>query len=235
MMMRSLDEETKIYNNGDIILTSVGRIYLEKNMKESVELMTSIRNTMIKDFNLSIIKKEREFTLDTRIYLKDNLIVNSYLKISNLFMRYLIENKINVGYEALNMQDITTGIVKKIGYLEFKTLSDDDIHSLLKPVYYRYWYNRNKNLSGVLESIQDNYLPEKIVLYNVKCYIENSKLKLLDYFEIDLSETLYLEKIKKWKEYKCVSLGDIQEFDKVEILFNKNIFIINEIIFYVKK
>lgn len=235
MMLKALNEEIRTYNDGNIILTSIGRIYLERNIKTSNELMNNIKNTMVRDFHLSKIKKEREFTLDTGIYLKDNLIVNSYLKISNLFMGYLIENKINIGYEELNMQKITTGIIKEIGYLEFDTLSDNDIHSLLKPVYYRYWYNRNKNLLGVLERTQGYSLPEKLVLYDVRCYIENSKLKLLDYFEIDLSETMYLEKIKKWKEYNCISLEDIQKFDKVEILFNRNIFIITKIMFYVKK
>ena len=238
MYLKNVDEKIEFYGKrNEGIVTSLGRIYLEENIRISNDLMSELkhkaRELKLKEEFLSGEKKEIEYILDKVIFLKENMELSSYLKISNLFMRCLIENKVEDEYEKLNMRYIVKGIIDKLGYLEFDNLSDNDIHSLLKPVYYRYWCNRNKNMSKVLVGTNYNNLPEKIILYDVECKIVNSKLKLLDRFEVDLSEVICVD--MKCLEYKCVSLGEVTRFNKVEINFNKEKYFICKIIFHIKK
>ena len=58
-------------------------------------------------------------------------------------------------------------------------------------------------------------------MYDVPCIIEYSRLRLLDNFWIDLKENIEV-KIQNppyftYRDYMCLSIGNIKKFDKVEI------------------
>ena len=63
-----------------------------------------------------------------------------------------------------------------------------------------------------------------MVLYDVPCIIENSKLRILDRFKIDISESAVIrdEASRKYFSYgfNCISLG-VSKFDRVEIIFEE--------------
>lgn len=216
--------------NGAIVLSSLGRIYVlpnyinnayvEYNYSEfllNINNIKTISSKQIKDFNDygkkygEIIYKYNNISVDT------SELVN-YLKVSNSFMIFLIDNNINTSFENI-IQNYT---------LELLRLSVNDIHSLLKPVYARYMMaKRNpKNLISIRENI-NNYSNgcniRKVTLYDVPGIIENSELRLLDKFWIDLTENIEIKTPNSlyftYQNYKCLSLGNIKKFDKVEIEF----------------
>lgn len=207
--------------NGTIVLSSLGRVYVfpdymnntsfRYSYSEFILNINSIKtfsSKQIKDFNNygtrygDIIYEYNNVNISTSEYVK-------YLEVSNSFIAFLIDNNINVSFEYA---------VKN--YLSL--LSFDDIKSLLKPVYVRYMMAKKnpQNLIRIRKNISVRNI-RKVVLYDVPCIIEYSKLRLLDNFWIDLKENIEV-KIQNppyftYRDYICLSIGNIKKFDKVEI------------------
>ena len=151
--------------------------------------------------------------IDLREYIQDRL--TFYLELSDKFMLYLIENNIKVTFDEALMEFSQY----KFNLTDF---SRQTIYSLLKPVYYRYEkYTRNdkNSLLGLADSIkypkQSRIFPKEIILYDVPCIVNDSKLQLLDNFEIPLTD---IKEISRYsKELKCLHLGNIHTFKFVKI------------------
>lgn len=207
--------------NGAIVLSSLGRVYILPNYMNNVSLKYNYSEFILNINNIKTFssKQIKDFnTYGTRygdiIYEYNNGSINTsefvkYLEVSNSFMTFLIENNINISFEYA---------VKNYSSL----LSFDDIKSLLKPVYIRYMMARKnpQNLIKIRKNITVRNT-RKVVLYDVPYIIENSRLRLLDNFWIDLKENIEV-KIQNppyftYRDYMCLSIGNIKKFDKVEI------------------
>ena len=206
---------------GAIVLSSLGRIYVLPNYMNNISFRYSYSEFILNINNIKTLssKQIKDFnTYGTRyediIYEYNNISINTsefvkYLEVSNSFMTFLIDNNINVSFEY---------VVKNYSSL----LSFNDIKSLLKPVYVRYMMAKKnpQNLISIRKNIAVRNI-RKVVLYDVPCIIEYSRLRLLDNFWIDLKENIEV-KIQNppyftYRDYMCLSIGNIKKFDKVEI------------------
>lgn len=210
------NEETQ--GNGYFLKSTFGRVYI---------------NSYIKDYEFITHNKLRIGTnvIDTSRTQYDNITyvhsalrslcigeLFNYFNITDYFLERLIREKINCSFESIYfIKDIPLGEVDK--------------HSLLKPVYYRY-ISIKKNNPSALKIIENNLKNkntesynidyEKMVLYDVPCIIQDSKLRILDKFWIDISEYLTILINGKYISYtfNCLSLG-VDKFDRVEITLEK--------------
>lgn len=166
-----------------LIITDFGRMYVNSNIKD-YELLSP--NELRIGANIINLPKQTQYGNITythsllRAYNVEEL--SEYFKITDSFMERLIRGNIKCSFE-------------NIPFLKDIKLSDTDKHSLLKPVYYRY---KTKDHSA-LKAIQDNL--NKInkdsctinygtmTLFDVPCIIKDSKLRILDNFWIDISES----------------------------------------------
>lgn len=200
----------RIIINKNYIVTSLGRVYLNKEFgykgrkNEAINITYEVLDHYFPESDLAI-KSGTVFEFEKII---DNIYnLDNYFNISSKFMEYLIDTKEQYWDKAIQ---------------NFRNnLSDNDSYSLLKPVFFRYRnLLRNKeNLKKVKNSLYHIQRYKKITLYNVKYQLRNNQLRLLDNFWIDLTE---IEEINingryHYSEFECISLGDIQIFDKIEI------------------
>lgn len=214
--------------NGTIILSSLGRIYVLPNYMNNIYFEHNYSEFLLNINNLKTIssKQFEDFhdygkKYGNIIYEYNNISVNtsklvSYLKVSDSFMAFLINNNMNTSFENI-VQNFKSRLFR---------LSVNDIHSLLKPVYIRYMMaKRNpQNLIRIRENINNysnSWNIKKVTLYDVPCIIKNSELRLLDNLWIDLTESVEVKTQNSlyftYQNYKCLSLGSIKKFDKVEI------------------
>lgn len=186
------------------IITEKGRVYInEKLVVKDVNYDVAIK-TQFPNYgrNYGEIKYE---------YLKYNILpttlLQGYINISDSFMFFLIDNQII---------DFNQAIAR------FQSgLSLEDVRSLLKPVFVR--YSLAKRSPHDLIKIRNNIgvrKPKKITLYDVPIVLQDSRLRLLDNFSIDLMEEEFIN--NDYNNYKCVYLGRIRKFDKVEIEMDDN-------------
>lgn len=223
-------EEIKIMDkNEGLYITNTGRIYsaytdCEINTLNGIYSTLKIGNKVysIKYLQEKFFPNTQSFwtkqifiyhNIDLRDYIQDRL--TFYLELSDKFMLYLIENNRKIAFDEALMEFSQS----KFNLINF---SRQTVYSLLKPVYYRYdKYTRNdKNaLLGLADSIkypkQPRTFPKEIILYDVPCIINNSKLKLLDNFELDLIDMN--ESSCYCRELKCLYLGSIHTFKFVKI------------------
>lgn len=194
--------------------TNFGRVYINSQIKDYERIAPDklrIENRVI------TLPKQTQYGNITythsllRAYNVGEL--SEYFKITDSFMERLIRENIKCSFE-------------NIPFLKDIKLSDTDKHSLLKPVYYRY---KTKDHSA-LKAIQDNL--NKInkdsctinygtmTLFDVPCIIKDSKLRILDNFWIDISESTNILENGRYIPYvfNCISLG-VKKFSKVEIVF----------------
>lgn len=212
LKVRGVNEKIEV--NRNCIITSIGRVYLNKEFgyEEKRSKAIDIAYEVLNEYypkNTSAIKNGTVFVFEKVI---DNLNdLDKYFNLSSKFMEYLIDTKEQYWDRAIQ---------------NFRTkLSTDDSCSLLKPVFFRYRnLAKNRENLGKLRSSLNNNIQRynKMVLYNVKYELRDNKLRLLEDFWIDLTE---IEDVKYYsEEFECISLGNIKSFDKVEIeLGNKDI------------
>ena len=134
-------------------------------------------------------------------------LLQGYITVSDSFMDFLIANQVI---------DFNQAIARFQSGLSFQ-----DVHSLLKPVFVR--YSLAKMNPHDLIKIKNNIevrKPKKITLYDVPVVLQDSWLRLLDNFSIDLTEEEFVN--NGYSNYKCVYLGRIRKFDKVEIEMDDN-------------
>ena len=223
-------EEIKIMDkNEGLYITNTGRIYsayvnceveslngINPNFKFGDKVYSMEYLQQIFFPNTQSVWTKQIFTyrnIDLREYIQKRL--TFYLELSDKFMLYLIENNIKVTFDEALMEFSQY----KFNLTDF---SRQTIYSLLKPVYYRYEkYTRNdkNSLLGLADSIkypkQSRVFPKEIILYDVPCIVNDSKLQLLDDFELDLTDMN--ENSHYCKELKCLYLGNISAFKFVKI------------------
>lgn len=209
--------------NEYLLKTNFGRIYVNSNIKD-YELLSPnelrIGTTIINLPQQTIYNKIIYVHSETRDF---NVgVLRRYFETSDNFLEELIKENVNCPFE-------------EIPFLNDIDLSDTDKHSLLKPVYHRYISTKRNNplyLQNILKKlterkniISDAIYYNKMVLYDVPCIIENSKLRILDRFKIDISEYAKIGGRYFSDKFSCISLG-VSKFDRVEIIFeeiNRNI------------
>ena len=209
--------------NEYLLKTNFGRIYVNSNIKD-YELLSPnelrIGTTIINLPQQTIYNKIIYVHSETRDF---NVgVLRRYFETSDNFLEELIKENVNCPFE-------------EIPFLNDIDLSDTDKHSLLKPVYHRYISTKRNNplyLQNILKKlterkniISDAIYYDKMVLYDVPCIIENSKLRILDRFKIDISEYAVINGRYFSDKFSCISLG-VSKFDRVEIIFeeiNRNI------------
>ena len=186
------------------IIMEKGRVYINerlvvKDVNYDVAIKTQFPNYGI---NYGEIKYEylKYGTLSTTL-------LQGYITVSDSFMAFLIDSQVIDFNQAI---------------AQFQSgLSFQDVRSLLKPVFAR--YSLAKMNPDDLIKIRNNIRvrkPKKITLYDVPVVLQNSRLRLLDNFNIDLTEEEFVN--NDYNNYKCVYLGRIRKFDKVEIEMDDN-------------
>lgn len=186
------------------IITEKGRVYINerlvvKDVNYDVAIKTQFPNY---GRNYGEIKYEylKYGTLSTAL-------LQGYITVSDSFMAFLIDSQVIDFNQAI---------------AQFQSgLSFQDVRSLLKPVFAR--YSLAKMNPDDLIKIRNNIgvrKPKKITLYDVPVILQNSWLRLLDNFNIDLTEEEFVN--NDYNNYKCVYLGRIRKFDKVEIEMDDN-------------
>lgn len=216
----STTEKTMV--NKCFLKTNFGRIYVNSHIKD-YELLSPnelrIGTTIINLPQQTMYNKITYIHSETRDF---NVgVLRRYFETSDNFLERLIKENVNCPFE-------------NIPFLNDIDLSDTDKHSLLKPVYHRYISTKRNNplyLQNILKKlierkniISDAIYYDKMVLYDVPCIIENSKLRILDRFKIDILESAVIrdEASRKYFSYgfNCISLG-VSKFDRVEIIFEE--------------
>lgn len=223
-------EEIKMMDkNEGLYITNTGRIYsayvnceveslngINPNFKfgDKVYSMEYLQQRFFP--NTQSIWTKQIFTyhnIDLREYIQERL--TFYLELSNKFMLYLIENNEKITFD----EALTEFSQYKFNLINF---SRETVHSLLRPVYYRYQkYTRNdkNSLLGLADDIKypkhPRTFPKEIILYDIPYIVNNSKLQLLDGFELDLTDMN--ENSCYCRELKCLYLGNICAFKFVKI------------------
>lgn len=223
--LTSQKEEIKMINNqSGLYITNTGRIYSYYNncsvkfIDGEYKLIVGEQLFPMEDLqkicfpNASKIWNKQEFkyiNIDYNQYMLDK--VYFYTELSDKFMLYLIENG--------NMSSFEETIRQFSFQINLRKFSKETIYSLLKPVYVRYERYDKVNLFSLAESIrnpeQPRKLPTQIVLYDVPCVVNNSRLKLLDNFELNLRDYIMLS--PRAEELNCLYLGNIEQFKFVNI------------------
>ena len=196
--------------------TTFGRVYINSCIKD-YELITP--NKLRIGTNTISLPDKTQYgnIIYTHSTLRDfNVgVLLTYFNVTDYFLERLIRENINCSFE-------------NIYFLKDIPLGDIDKYSLLKPVYHRY-ISTKKNKPSVLRKIEDNLKKrnkesynidyDKMVLYDVPCFIKNSKLRILDKLWIDISEFLEISVNGNYIPcvFNCLSLG-VDKFDRVEIM-----------------
>lgn len=201
--------------NGELILSNYGRVMVREDMIGMIDI-EKLREKFIevlkeKGYKIYNGKKIEYHYTNYSINDGGNLDILSNLKnITDNFMLFLIKYNINEFEDAFET------------FLEDVECIKENLRSILKPVWFR--YSRLKwdkdHLNKVKNNIENNKMIKEIVLYDVPFRLEDSKLILLQKFELDLTEDIYSNEIKKDCYYKTVHLG-IKKIDRVEIYLNQ--------------
>lgn len=212
--VRGVNEKIEV--NRNYIITSLGRVYLNKEFgyrgkrSEAIDIAYEVLDKYYPK-NTSAIKSRTVFVFERVIDNLDDL--DKYFNLSSKFMEYLIDTKEQYWNRAIQ---------------NFRSkLSANDSYSLLKPVFFRYrnLAKNRENLRKVRSSLNNIQRYKKMVLYNVKYELRDNKLRLLEDFWINLTEIEDVKINSRYysKEFECISLGNIKSFDNVEIEFdNRN-------------
>lgn len=208
----------KIINGRNVMVTSLGRVYInpntvsnhvyDQNQLQYMDLNGNRHGVGLKEIFSNYGERYSGVTYTYQNRISDIRILEYYLNISNRYLYYLIENKV----ECLFEQSIESF------FLLFNSrLSQVDIHSLLKPVYIRYFQIKKNNsiLEKIKSDLENIYSIKKVVLYDVPVILENSKLRILENFYIDISEDIVFG--REIIKFNCISMGGIRKFNKVEI------------------
>lgn len=203
MYLENKAPEQKMVREQAIIMEK-GRVYINERLEErNVDYDTAIK-IVFPNYGGSHGKVKYE-------YLKYNTLpttlLQGYITISDSFMAFLIDNRIVDWNQAIAR--FPSG------------LTSQDVHSLLKPVFVR--YDLAKDNSDNLIKIRSNIgikRARKITLYDVSVVLQNSYLRLLDNLSIDLTEEELIN--NSYNRYKCVYLGKIKKFEKVDIEMDDN-------------
>lgn len=213
---KNINEE--IRNGRNVMITSLGRVYINPNTVSNytyeqnqlnymdmnngtyrIEIKQAFPNYGVKYGDLTYVYQNR--ILDMRG-------VEAYLRISNEFLHYLIKNKPECSFEQS---------VEYFFNLYTLKLCQSDIRSLLKPVYIRYLQMKKNSfgLEKVKNGLGNIHSIEKVILYDVPVILNNSRLRILENFYIDISEDIIFG--REIIKFNCISMGGIRKFDKVEI------------------
>ena len=217
--LRSIGKIESTMGNEYVLGTTFGRVYVNSNIKDYELVAPNKLRIGTNTINLPEKTQYRNITYTHSALRTFNLgELLGYFKIGDYFLERLIRENINCSFE-------------NIYFLKDIPLSDTDKYSLLKSVHYRYISIKRNNYRA-LKVIGDNLKKrnkesynidyDKMVLYDVPCFIKNSKLRILDKLWIDISEFLEIPVNGNYIPcvFNCLSLG-VNKFDRVEIILEK--------------
>lgn len=212
--LNSFEDEKNIYEDRECMISNYGRVTFKGEFYKLKRKLNNILNSKYISYRDMVLT--REF-MSLNSSEKNRLI--RYIFYADKFLLFLIENDFN---------NFNTALKEFNRFENFEILSYKEKISLLKPVYYRYTKKSSwelKNLQIELrrrlkvtreEKIEEYKLPKKIVLYNVSYeLIEYSYLKILGELKINLKDSIF-------SYGDTYILGNIREFDKVEIEIYQN-------------
>lgn len=217
-----------------LYMSNLGRIYslnneffIEYRNKESYLVQNNIKRKSysIKELQTELFQndlsmeqkiKYKYFNVDENLKLMDSL--SQYIKVSDLFMSYLIDKKIIGDFEKA-----VYGFFHKNNWI----LKEDLKNCLLKPIYIRFSYLiHTSDCTKIKDNIKNQKMTDEVVLYDVPCKLKNSELIIFDYLKINLKDYV----ADSYDELDCIYLGEtlFKEIRfkiktcNVEIIFTKN-------------
>ena len=208
------NDEKTISKGENYIISNYGRVTFNGNfyrLKRKIDNILYFKSVYYEDMVLT-----REFIELKNFEIK---ILMLYIYYADRFLLFLIDN---------NFRDFDTALKEYEKYWNFDSLSNKEKISLLKPVYYRYSKKSSTELKNLQieirkrikvireEKIAEYKLPKKLILYNVPYeLIEYSYLKILGEIKINLKDSIF-------QNGKTYILGNIKEFDRVELEISSN-------------
>lgn len=222
---KEFQEEVEVFGiHNHLFATNTGRLYVDSQYANNYQVLTDesgekyLYNVYSNDyFYLNKLQytlfsekdfEERDITLIYCDRDKSKKIYNclqEYIKISDIFMVFLIDNSCRSFDWAIKR------FLEK--YYKIYTITQT-AYSLLKPVFVRYKYQDERSLSKIRTNILNGNIVKEVVLYDVPCIIRGSKLELLKELKIDLSDNIGI--FNSCYDVKCLSLG-IETFREVRI------------------
>lgn len=209
------EDEKTIYIDRDYIISNYGRVAFNGDFCKLKRKIDNIIHSKYIYFENMILT--REFIELNNLEIRRLMLYTFY---ADRFLLFLIDN---------NFRNFDTALKEYEKIIEFKLLKYKEKISLLKPVYYRYTKKSNielKNLQISIrkkikdireERISEYKFPEKLVLYNVPYeLIDYLYLRILGELKLSLRDSILNRR-------NIYILGDIKEFDKIEVEICSNI------------
>ena len=199
---------------GEYVITSFGRVYINAEKKDYNIL--SLNQIRIGEEIITIPQPKNICYVSSEVKGTNLSEIKKYLKICSYFFKELIEKNADYPFEEINFRSLLCNAP----FIEEVSFNNQIIHSLLKPVYYRYISIKRNNPKGInkirMNLSYENWYDltiktEKMTLFDVPCDIKDSKLNILGICEVYLGEG--------W--FDCLSLGAIDKIDKIEIEFGE--------------
>lgn len=214
IMLNGLENEKNIYEDRECTISNYGRVTFNGNfyrLKRKIDNILYSKSVYYEDMVLT-----REFIELKNFEIK---ILMLYVYYADRFLLFLTEK---------SFSDFNIALEEYNKFINFKLLSNEEKISLLKPVYYRYSKKNSTELKNLQieirkrikvireEKITEYKLPKKLILYNVPYeLIEYSYLKILGEIKINLKDSIF-------QNGKTYILGNIKEFDRVELEISSN-------------
>lgn len=189
---------------------------VQNNVKRKSYSIKDLQTKLFPNMSMEQKIKYEYFNVDESLKLIDSL--SQYIKISDLFMSYLIDKKIIGDFEKA-----VSGFFHKNNWI----LKEDLKNCLLKPVYIRFSYLiHTSDCNKIKENIKNQKMTDEVVLYDVPCKLKNSELIIFDYLKINLKDYV----ADSYYELDCIYLGEALfkeirfkiKTGNVKIIFTKN-------------
>ncbi len=189
---------------------------VQNNVKRKSYSIKDLQTKLFPNISMEQKIKYEYFNVDESLKLIDSL--SQYIKISDLFMSYLIDKKIIGDFEKA-----VSGFFHKNNWI----LKEDLKNCLLKPVYIRFSYLiHTSDCNKIKENIKNQKMTDEVVLYDVPCKLKNSELIIFDYLKINLKDYV----ADSYYELDCIYLGEALfkeirfkiKTGNVKIIFTKN-------------
>lgn len=189
---------------------------VQNNIKRKSYSIKDLQTKLFPNMSMEQKIKYEYFNVDESLKLIDSL--SQYIKISDLFMSYLIDKKIIGDFEKA-----VSGFFYKNNWI----LKEDLKNCLLKPVYIRFSYLiHTSDCNKIKENIKNQKMTDEVVLYDVPCKLKNSELIIFDYLKINLKDYV----ADSYYELDCIYLGEALfkeirfriKTGNVKIIFTKN-------------
>lgn len=208
------EETILMEREGKYTITSFGRVYIY--LREKDYNILSLNQIRIGEEIITIPQPRNICYISDEVRGTDLYEIKKYLKICSYFLKELIETNVVCHFDDIDF----SSLLCNAPFIREVSFNNQIIHSLLKPVYYRYMSTKRNNPKGInkirMNLNYENWYDltiktEKMTLFDVPCDIKDSQLNILGICEVYLGEDCF----------DCLSLGAIDKIDKIEIEFGE--------------